>query len=139
MTEGDDGGRKGTNRPQPDTTELTPRERSLANLRPPWQPGESGNLAGKPKSFSRVLREQATEDDLIAMCQAIIKKVKRGDIRAAEFVRDTVEGKPRVRVSLERDAEDDPFIESVRQLQHLLGGGEANVVDGEARELEPGE
>jgi hypothetical protein len=119
-----------------DRTELTPTERRLANLRPPWRPGESGNPAGKPKSFSRKLREVTTEDDLVAMSEAVIKKAKRGDIRAAEFYRDTTEGKPRVRVSLERDAEDDPFVASVLQLQQMLGGG---VIEGQAHEAEPGE
>lgn len=31
--------------PQP----LTPEERSKKNLRPPWKPGESGNLKGRPR------------------------------------------------------------------------------------------
>ena len=39
-----------------ETTDLTPNERSLANLKPPWGPGESGNLAGKPKGAKMGLR-----------------------------------------------------------------------------------
>jgi hypothetical protein len=38
------------------TDELTGRARSLANLRSPWKPGESGNVKGRP-SAGAALRE----------------------------------------------------------------------------------
>src|SRR5574344_285199 len=33
-----------------DKKDMTPKERSLANLRPPFKPGQSGNPEGRPKS-----------------------------------------------------------------------------------------
>ena len=36
----------------------TPKERSLANLAPAWQAGQSGNPAGRPKGARSVLSEK---------------------------------------------------------------------------------
>ena len=42
-----------------------PSEKSLANLRPPWKPGESGNPKGRPKgsknSFESIVRSKLDE------------------------------------------------------------------------------
>lgn len=49
-----------------DTPELSPRERSNANLAPPWKPGQSGNPAGRPKGSRSKLSEdffKALADD----------------------------------------------------------------------------
>ena len=39
------------------TPSETPRERQLANLKPAWQPGQSGNPAGRPKGSRHKLSE----------------------------------------------------------------------------------
>ncbi len=39
-------------------------ERSLANLRPPWKPGESGNANGRKKGLVTLLREVLEQTEL---------------------------------------------------------------------------
>ena len=39
-----------------ENTEPTPKERRLANLKPPWKPGESGNPAGRPEGAKNTIR-----------------------------------------------------------------------------------
>ena len=90
------------------------------NLRP-WQRGISGNPGGRPKykRFEKALRKAATQDKLADIANAAIEKARQGDIRAAEFVADHLDGKlpspgteppqrelPGVILSRPRDADD---------------------------------
>lgn len=105
-------------------TSETPPVPSYPNLRPraPWQKGESGNPRGRPpyRPISDALKKYVnqpmarelvkklhldklfgTEDitwgEVIAMRQ-MLKSLK--DLRAAEFVRDSIEGRPTQRIEL---------------------------------------
>lgn len=96
------------------STELSPRDRQLANLKAPWPKGVSGNPVGKLKgtrSFSSELRDLAaivlkgeinplTElpEDMpvnrkIAL-NLIMKAVADADLPSIREFRDTLEGKP---------------------------------------------
>ncbi len=69
---------------------------SLANLRPPWKPGDNPNPKGRPKGsdcliscikkeLERKVRGQTqTNEQLIA--EALISRAKRGDLKAIELV-----------------------------------------------------
>lgn len=84
----------------------TGRRRRIANLRPPWGPGESGNLAGRPKgsgALSKALRELLaspkpkdargrTWAEVIA--DALLKKAARGNVAAIREAGDRTEGRP---------------------------------------------
>src|SRR6516225_259684 len=98
------------------------KSRSLANLRPPWKPGESGNPSGHRKPITKAyeaiitdrlppglrkfklgqreleLPEGATFADLIALgqCAAAIK----GNTAAAEEIANRLEGKVAVEVNV---------------------------------------
>ena len=71
------------------------------NLRP-WPKGVSGNPGGRPrgifgKATLRQLRKRAEngETNLDAVVGAQLKKaIRKGDTRAAEFLRDSVDGRP---------------------------------------------
>lgn len=94
----------------------------MPKLPPPeetkWKPGESGNPAGKPKgtiswktTFKKWLEaetdeenpiskaiEKMTQLDKITLMQ--IKKARNGDTRAAEFLKDHMEAKPKQGIDL---------------------------------------
>jgi hypothetical protein len=66
-----------------------------------FKPGESGNPGGRPRVayFRRALETILTEGGepaqrLIDLVEAQERKARRGDTRAAEFLRDTLDGKP---------------------------------------------
>jgi hypothetical protein len=71
------------------------------NLRP-WRKGVSGNPGGRPKSIFgkaalRQLRKRAESGETIldAVVGAQVRKaIPKGDTRAAEFLRDSVDGRP---------------------------------------------
>lgn len=81
------------------------RKKSLKNLRP-YKPGQSGNPAGRPPGIRdrRSLKPwllktlDATDPNGTTLwemvAQALVVGAAKGDVRAAEFVRDTIEGKP---------------------------------------------
>ena len=86
-------------------------ERNTAGLRPPWKPGESGNLSGRPKrkpltdAYAALLDKPITPDmarqlkldesttyaQVIAM--SLVREAVKGKVQAAAEVADRVEGK----------------------------------------------
>jgi hypothetical protein len=66
----------------------------------PFQPGQSGNPNGRPKSkpFKRALSEalRAADDDsevLQAVALALVAKAKEGDVQAIKEIADRMDGK----------------------------------------------
>ena len=112
-------------------------ERSLANLKP-FQPGRSGNVAGRPKgrTLSEVLRyflEQPIETGQTmaeAIAAAILAKARKGDVKAAAFVRDTAEGKPTQKVQVEGSLQLKERERQVRFLVHVIKQGRKDLGDG---------
>ena len=75
-------------------------ERSLANLRP-WQPGQSGNPGGGPRSRNllKALRNAVEADyDGVSGAEMIASKllelVQDGNVHAIREINDRLEGKP---------------------------------------------
>lgn len=100
-----------------------------------FKPGQSGNLAGRPKHnpLSESLRhflEQPIGKGRNAMttaeaiAQEILKKARgqrtKADVRAFEAVRDTVEGKPAQRVEIQGGVESKERQRQVRFLSHAV-------------------
>lgn len=84
------------------TTEMTPEERRLANLRPPWRKGESGNTAGRPagsRNRSSLLREMIN----------LVAKDKDGTVFKSKLIADGIE------LTIEEAME-------IRQLEKALEG-----------------
>lgn len=92
------------------------RRRSLANLRP-WQPGQSGNPAGRkpaPDCLTDCLREVAALPvgggltHVQKLARVLFRRALAGDVRAAVAIADRLEGRPAQRVELAADAEGGP-------------------------------
>lgn len=94
------------------------RERSKANLKPPWKPGESGNANGRPKgaSVTAALRRQLNKEGMVRkrpggplepsgrevaehLAQVAIDKALRGDFKFFRYITDRLEGRTPVVVS----------------------------------------
>jgi len=59
----------------------------------------TGHKSGRKKSIPNQLEEIA-QDAMPDIFRAMAEKAKDGDVRAAEFLRDTVYGKPRLGISI---------------------------------------
>lgn len=68
---------------------LTPEEKSLVSK-------QGGITSGKVRRQNKVLRDTLTDslqdpDVVNAICQALISKAKKGDVRAFETIRNTID------------------------------------------------
>jgi hypothetical protein len=80
------------------------RARRLANLLPPYQPGQSGNPNGRPKGFRRLLRDIMTRRELCgepvpggrtveeALAEAAVKHAIKGNPSILAQVLDRYDG-----------------------------------------------
>lgn len=68
--------------------------RDTSGLKPPWQPGQSGNPSGRPKrpSMTTVLDKVADEKILTELVQIGIENAKR-DFRYWQAIWDRLDGK----------------------------------------------
>jgi hypothetical protein len=70
----------------------------IENLKP-WKPGQSGNLRGRPK---KRLLDDALEDLLASndaevardVAAALVKRARKGDVRAIQLIAERTQGKP---------------------------------------------
>ena len=80
----------------------------IENLRP-WSKGVSGNPGGRPKKLKldEILVELLEKDegaDALAMGEALVRKAKRGDLRAFQLIAERTQGKPRQSVAVDAKA-----------------------------------
>lgn len=80
-------------------TESSTVDPRLANLRPPWQPGESGNPGGRPKRkpitelYEKLLNDPKALKELEVSLRKIIKKANVGTVMQMREMTDRLEGK----------------------------------------------
>jgi hypothetical protein len=107
-----------------DKNNAKPKAQS-ANLRPRWQPGQSGNPSGRPRQLlSIAIRELLREDcpadklgrtwaEVIALTMA--KRALKGNVEAAKFLGDRAEGKPPQSIALSGDLDVRETTEDLRE------------------------
>ena len=95
------------------------------------------SYGGRPaagQSWGAIIRERATRK--VTVVEAMYDRAEQGNVAAAEWLRDTDEGKPVQRV-VQMD-EDGPYAKLVRDSLAELMRLRAATVDGEVRELSEG-
>ena len=73
---------------------MAEQRKGRGNLRP-FQKGQSGNPGGRPKgtSISSVLRSRLTDDDKLAIADALIAGARKGEVDTIRELLDRTEGK----------------------------------------------
>jgi len=76
------------------------------NLKP-FPKGVSGNPSGRPhwKAVTEAMRKELDADKLSAMCLVIYGEAMKGNISAATFIADRLEGKPQQRIEVSTNDE----------------------------------
>src|SRR5215831_4964973 len=79
--------------------------RSLRNLRP-WKKGTSGNPGGRPKKplLDEILTELLEDRDgadARTIAKALVKRAKRGDLRAYQLIAERTQGRPKQKVDFD--------------------------------------
>lgn len=99
-----------------------------------WLPGVSGNPKGRPpkgQSFAELARNLPNEVKQKVIDQMVKQAADKGKVQAAEFLRDTAEGKPRQTVQVEAGIGDDwrqEMLASLLASRQLPAG---DIIDGE--------
>ena len=87
---------------------------SLANLVAPWQPGESGNLAGRPKDVAGDISRAAFENNKQEIYKAVTEKLLNGDAYAFSVHADRGYGKLKQGIIYTGDEEGGPIRASLK-------------------------
>ena len=119
-------------------TDLSAKQRRLANLKPPWPKGTSGNPDGRPvgsrstKTILQELLEMASEKTPgvtrhEAICAKLVVMAENGDLASVDRIFDRIEGKPKqaveqtnVNANVEADALTGASDEMVAELHAVL-------------------
>jgi hypothetical protein len=109
------------------------RARQVAGLKP-FQKGQSGNPAGRPKSaiLSNAIRKKLNEIDETdperrtfaeVLAEQLVMKAKTGDVQALKEIADRTEGKARQSISLTTDTREryEHEIETMIEAAESLG------------------
>ncbi len=68
---------------------------TVSNLRPGWQPGQSGNPSGRPRDpLLAALRKKLTAKRATELTDVLLARAADGDMKALEMIWDRVGGKP---------------------------------------------
>jgi hypothetical protein len=96
-------------------------------------PGHTANPNGRPvKSFTDIVTEFPVQRK-VKVVEAQFKRAESGDTRAAEFLRDTQDGRPQQRVEVHDTSMDTEVFDKV--LAALAAAGAIQVIEGEYTEL----
>jgi hypothetical protein len=98
-----------------------------------WPKGVSGNPNGRPrKTFTDIVTD-FPEQRKVQVVEAQFKRAESGDTRAAEFLRDTQDGRPTQRMEVTDTSVADALRAEV--LAALANAGAISYVDAEYTEL----
>jgi len=91
----------------------------------PFQPGQSGNPGGRPKTkpfrdaLKRVLDEAGKDDERLRLiAEALLGKAATGDVQAIKEIADRLDGKP-AQAIVGGDDEDSP-IKLIQKIERVI-------------------
>ena len=112
-----------------DITDNGDKHQKNTHLMPPWKPGESGNIAGRPKDIkyiSEALKDLLAKDPVLLkeVIEAMLKQVRLGNIPALKELLDRTEGKvaDKIEGTLDITTLQDRLFK-LRQVKRLEKGG----------------
>lgn len=90
----------------------------------PFEEGQSGNPAGRPKSAKlfkdaltlAVKRTEGDKTKLARIAEALVETAIGGDVQAANSIRDTLDGKPTQPIAGDDDAPPVRFARIIREI-----------------------
>src|SRR5688572_24299850 len=91
------------------------------------------NVSGRPRKTFTDLVTDFPEQRKVKVVEAQFKRAESGDTRAAEFLRDTQDGRPQQRVEVHDTSMDTEVFDKV--LAALAAAGAIQVIEGEFTEL----
>ena len=68
--------------------------RRLANLRPPWKPGESGNPSGRPKKkpITEMFERIFSDPELVTQFEsAVVRSITKGGMAGVMYMKDAAD------------------------------------------------
>lgn len=109
--------------------ENPPETPGRENLKPPYEPGTTGNPGGRPKGLAKRVRDQVGSDGepLVVLMLAIVyneKESTRDRMDAAKWLADRGWGKAPVFAPIE---DDDPLEMSEREASAIAAGFDARL------------
>ena len=104
-------------------------------------PGSSGNPHGRPKrgeSYADLASLRPVTKKMQVVLAMEREAIRRGSVRAAEFLRDTAEGKPATRIIVTQTDAESPLVSALQAAAREIMAARGTIIEGEARVLQPG-
>ncbi len=104
--------------------------------------GQSGNPAGRPPrglSFAELANRRPSHRKLAVVLAQERKAIAKGDTRAAEWLRDTAEGKPATRIIVTQTDAESPLVSALQRIASRIAQAEGVTIEGESRLIEQGD
>lgn len=100
-----------------------------------WVKGQSPNAGGRPKTklFRQAFLNCLSFSEVEKVAKSIVAKAQDGDLDAAEFVRDTVDGKPKQEIDISDERSSNNLAERLEQIL-ASAAGQADAVHTAKRE-----
>ena len=103
--------------------------RSLANLKPPWRKGQTGNSLGKPrKTLTEALIKRLGKKRAIEVATALIDEAAAGNVPAFNALADRIEGKVAEKIEVSGNVDLGLRIAAARERRRLRSTSDVDAV-----------
>ena len=102
-----------------------------------FEPGTIANPYGRPRkgeSYAEIAASLANRTKRTVVA-AMVRRASRGDVRAAEYLTWTAEGKPATRIIVTQTDAESPLVSALQRIAQRIAASEGAVIEGESRLL----